>query len=100
MKTTIKKQDGSMVAILEGRLDTASSSEVEQDLSPLMECSGQDIILDCTLLTYISSSGLRIFLNILKSGKAKGSKVFVKGLNADLRNIFTITGFIKLFDFK
>lgn len=100
MKTTIKEQDGNLVAILEGRLDTAAAPQTEKDLKAIYDCSGQDIILDCTELTYISSSGLRLFLGVQKTAKLKGSHVYIKGINNEIRNVFAMTGFINLFEFK
>ncbi len=100
MRTTIQELDGNVVAILEGRLDTAASAQTEKALSPLLDCEGKDIVIDCTGLEYISSSGLRIFLSILKSAKAKGGHVFIKGISDDIRAVFTMTGFINLFEFK
>jgi len=100
MKTTIQEQDGNMIAILEGRLDTAASPETEKAMSPLLDCEGKDIIIDCTNLEYISSSGLRIFLGILKSAKPKGCHVYIKGISDDIRAVFAMTGFINLFEFK
>jgi len=100
MKTTIEEKNGAMVASFEGRLDTAASVQTAKDIEPLNDCSGQDIILDCTHLDYIASSGLRLFLGVLKDAKVKGSKVYVKGLNNDLKSVFAMTGFINLFEFK
>lgn len=100
MKTTILEKDGNLVAVFEGRLDTAAAPQCEQDLKPLNDCDGKDVVLDCTELSYISSSGLRLFLGVLKNAKPKGSHVFITGMNADLRNVFTMTGFINLFEFK
>ena len=100
MKTTILEKDGALVAVFEGRLDTAASVQTSKDLEPLNACSGQDIILDCTHLEYISSSGLRLFLGVLKNAKPKGSIVFLTGLNDDLKSVFAMTGFINLFEFK
>ena len=100
MTTTIQEQDGVLVARFEGRLDTAAAPQTEIDLKPLMEAAGKDIILDCTELSYISSSGLRLFLSVLKTAKPKGGHVYITGMNNDIRNIFTMTGFINLFEFK
>ncbi len=100
MKTTFKEEEKNFVMYFEGRLDTAASSEVEQNMSPLYDCEGHDIILDCTNLEYISSSGLRLFLGLLKAAKPKGSHVYLRGLNEDLRQVFVMTGFINLFEFK
>ena len=100
MRTTIQEQDGNVVAILEGRLDTAAAAETEKAMSPLLDCEGQHIVLDCTGLEYISSSGLRIFLSILKSAKAKGGHVYISNINEDVRGVFAITGFNNIFEFK
>ena len=100
MKTTFKEENGNYVMYFEGRLDTAAAPKVEQEMQPLYDCTGHDVILDCTNLEYISSSGLRLFLGLLKIAKPKGSHVFITGLNDDLRQVFAMTGFINLFEFK
>jgi anti-anti-sigma factor len=99
MKTTIQEQEGKLVAMFEGRLDTAAAVQTEQDIKPLKDSTGKDIILDCTNLEYISSSGLRLFLSILKDAKSKGGKVYVKNIGNSIREVFTMTGFINLFEF-
>lgn len=99
MKTTIQEQDGNMVAILEGSLDTAAAPETEKALRSLNDVEGKDIILDCTSLEYISSAGLRIFLGILQNMEEKGGHVYIKGISDDVRAIFTITGFSNIFEF-
>lgn len=100
MTTVLKEENNDLVMYFEGRLDTASSPETEMAIAPLKESTGRNIILDCTKLDYISSSGLRIFLNILKSAKAKGDHVYIRGTSNDIRAVFVMTGFINLFEFK
>ena len=100
MKVTIQEQDGNMVAMLEGILDTASAAETEKAMSPLNDVEGKDIIIECTGLEYISSAGLRIFLGILQNAQAKGGHVYIQGINDKVRTIFAITGFINIFQFK
>ena len=100
VKTTIEEQGGNMVAILEGSLDTAAVPETEEAMSPLCNCEGRDIIIDCTGLTYISSGGLRIFLTVLQKAGEKGGQVFIKGMSNDVRAVFAMTGFINIFKFK
>lgn len=100
MKTIIQEENNNQVIYFEGRLDTSASSQVQQEVQPIIDNVKSDIILDCTKLDYISSSGLRIFLSILKSAKPLDKHVYIKGLNNDLRQVFTMTGFINLFEFK
>ena len=99
MKTTIQELDDKLVAILEGSLDTAVAAETEKAMIPLYNVEGKDIIIDCTLLDYISSAGLRIFLGILQSAEEKGGHVFIKGINEIVREVFAITGFDNIFEF-
>ena len=100
MKTTIQEQDGNMIAYLEGSLDTSTAPETEKAMRPLYECEGKDIIFDCTGLTYISSAGLRIFLDVLKTTEGKGGHVYIQNVTDAVHTIFTITGFSNIFEFK
>ena len=99
MKTTFKEEEGNYVMYFEGRLDTAAASQVAEEVKPLYDCAGHNIILDCSKLEYISSSGLRIFLSVLKNAKLTNSTVSIRALSAELRNVFAITGFTSLFQF-
>lgn len=100
MNTTILEKDGNLVAVFEGRLDTAAAIKTEQEVRPLYDNVDHDIVLDCTAMEYISSSGLRIFLNILKNMKPKGRHVYIQGISKELRTVFDMTGFTNLFEFK
>jgi anti-anti-sigma factor len=100
MKTKIEQIDGKYVATLNGEMDTAAAVEAEEVLKPLYQSNGKDVIIDCTDLEYIASSGLRILLSILKGAKASGSRVIMKGVNEDIKNVFRLTGFISIFEFE
>ncbi len=100
MNARIEELEGKYVATLEGELDTAAAAEVEEVLQPLYEAGGKDVIIDCKGLEYIASSGLRILLGILKSAKASGSKVTLRDVNDDIKNVFKLTGFISIFNFE
>ena len=100
MNTKFEEIDGKYVATLEGELDTAAAVEVEKVLKPLYQSDGKDVVIDCAALEYISSSGLRILLNILKGAKATGSKVVMRHVNDDIKKVFKLTGFISIFEFE
>lgn len=100
MTTTIQETDGRLFAILSGELDTAAARETELALQPLLKSEGKPVVIDCTSLEYISSSGLRILLGILKQSKACGSSVTLKNVNDVIREVLELTGFVSLFEFE
>ena len=100
MKTTSQQSEDKYLITLEGEMDTAAAVEVEKQLQPLYNTNGQDVIIDCSKLEYIASSGLRILISILKGAKAGGSRVVLKDVNDDIKTVFKLTGFINIFDFE
>lgn len=99
MTTTIKEQNGEIVAFFEGSLDTAAAQKTEKDIQPLLTAD-KNIVLNCEKLEYISSSGLRIILQILKAAKLRGLHVSATGMNKDILKVFTLTGFNNLLELK
>jgi len=100
MNTRIEEIDGKYIATLVGEMDTAAATEAEALLKPLYTSNGKDVIIECQDLEYIASSGLRILLSILKGAKACGSKVVMRHVNDDIKNVFRLTGFINIFEFE
>jgi len=98
MTINIVNEGNTIVACLAGRLDTAASAEITPDFDSLAEQAAGHIVLDCSELAYISSSGLRLFLGLRKASAAKGGKLQVRNINNDIRQVFMMTGFISLFE--
>ena len=100
MKTTVEEKDGVITVVFEGRMDTKSTPEVEEDLKPLFDSESQEIVIDCSNLEYVASSGLRVFLSIAIESQSKGKHVTIKGMNSFVSNLFEMSGFTDLFDFE
>ena len=96
----INEENEGLRAIFEGRLDTPAAVKAQQEVEPLIENADKTIILDCTNLEYISSSGLRLFLTIRKEAGSKGGKVIIENINEDIRKVFMMTGFFNLFEIR
>ncbi|MFP4528952.1 MAG: STAS domain-containing protein [Candidatus Kapaibacterium sp.] len=90
-----KKGDFTIVSP-KGRLDVTSSVEFDKELGEITK-SEKSIIVDCSELEYISSTGLRVFLSYLKKIGAAGGKFHICALNDNLKEIFDISGFTKIF---
>ena len=100
METKIQVLDNQIVATLVGELDTAAAIEMESMLKPLFENQDCDVVIDCTQLEYIASSGLRILLSILKQAKSHDCNLVLKNVNDDIKDVFRMTGFINIFQFE
>lgn len=99
MTLQIKQENDNITAILNGRLDTAAAQQFAIDIEPLMDNADKHITLDCSQLTFISSSGLRLFLSLRKASIAKGGEITITGVSPEIKQVFTITGFYSLFKF-
>ncbi|MBQ3705809.1 MAG: STAS domain-containing protein [Clostridia bacterium] len=91
MKIT-KQQDGStMVVALEGRLDMSSAPELDKELETGL---GQikELILDCSKMEYITSSGLRVLLKARRN-MAMGGELIVRNASDIVKEVFEVTGF-------
>ena len=78
MKTEITRNENEVVVLLSGRLDTPAAQEIAPQMNELAAEADRTIILDCSDLSYISSSGLRIFLSLRKASLGiDGLKFFI-----------------------
>jgi anti-sigma B factor antagonist len=96
----IKEQSSGLLAMVNGRLDTPAAVKAQQEITPLLENADKEIVLDCSNLEYISSSGLRLFLTIRKEASTKGGKVIIENISEEIRKVFMMTGFFNLFEIR
>ena len=76
---------------VEGRLDTATAPELEQELAEVID-DAEELVFDLENLEYMSSAGLRILLATQKKMAEKGGMKVTK-VNDVIMEIFDITGF-------
>jgi anti-anti-sigma factor len=100
MNTQIQEQNGTYVVTLTGWLDTNEASQFLEDMKPLEDNIGKAIVIDCKELEYICSLALRGLLKLKKMSAAEGGSLILKNVTGEVQKIFTMTGFIKLFDIQ
>lgn len=100
MQMTYSDFDGIGVVGIVGRLDTTTYSDLETYLNSLYSKGVNQLVLDCTRMDYVSSSGLRVFLLALKRLKATGGSLVICGLQPTIHNVFEISGFLSIFNIK
>lgn len=91
------KKDKAFVIILEGRLDSTNSGEMEKKFISLLEKGEKNLLIDFSALDYISSAGLRVMLMAAKKSKAAGGKVVLASLTDNVKEVFDIAGFSSIF---
>ncbi|MDR0708734.1 MAG: STAS domain-containing protein [Spirochaetaceae bacterium] len=91
--TITKNQIGEKLVIsLEGRLDTTTAPELQEQLIPEFD-KAKHIQLDFKQIVYVSSAGLRILLLGEKTAKAKGGTMSLVNVSPEIQEIFVMTGF-------
>ena len=87
-----KKQEGtSLTVVLQGRLDTTTSPELELSLKESLP-GVTELVMDLEGLEYISSAGLRVLLSAQKQMNKQG-RMQLLHVNETVREIFEVTGF-------
>lgn len=97
MDIKIEKKETECVITIVGRLDTVNAATLQKQLDALTDAEAVHVVIDCAGLEYISSSGLRAFISILKRARKNGGEVKVLNLNSNVKEVFDMTNFSALF---
>ena len=79
---------------LEGRLDTTSAPDLDQEIKASI-AGISELIFDFEALEYISSAGLRVLLSAQKIMNNQGSMKILH-VNDIVMEVFDVTGFVNL----
>jgi len=79
--------------------DTSTSEEIQGEIMALLENGDANVIVDMSECSFVSSAGLRGFLMTSKEADVKNVKLVLSGLNYDVKEVMTISGFDSFFQF-
>jgi anti-sigma B factor antagonist len=97
MKINVLQKIDYTLVIIQGRLDTITAGDFENKIMEILGGGVTKLLLDCSNLTYISSSGLRVFLVAQKKMLATGGILRICCLKPEIKDIFDISGFSVIF---
>ncbi len=97
MKIKKDKVGDFLILKIEGRVDTVHSSFLEEEVNQLFDNGEKNLIFNCDEMSYISSSGLRVFLVAQKKAIAQKGKLYLCNMQPAIREVFRISGFSNLF---
>ena len=84
---------------INGRLDTVTSAQLDEAIKQ-ENVSEATVILDFAAVEYISSAGLRLLLALKRRFDDEGKAMEVHNINAVVREVFRVTGFINTLTVK
>ena len=79
-------------------LDSSNNAQEQEKILAIFE-KGDNVILDMTDCTYVSSAGLRVMLYSYKVANSKELKLYLIGVCDEVRDVMSMTGFEKFFEF-
>ena len=91
MNITKTRNENALTVALEGRLDTMTAPQLEEELKDALD-GVSELTFDLEKLDYVSSAGLRVLLSTQKTMNAQGS-MKVTHPNEIIADIFEVTGF-------
>ena len=95
MTIEVKKEERTLKLAMKGRLDTMTAPQLEEAFCN-RPADIRHLIMDCSDLEYMSSAGLRVLLMAHKTMVGQGGTVIIRGANAEIKEVFAITGFSQI----
>ena len=80
-----------------GRLDSRAAPPAEENFGRVLGSGAPRLAVDLSHIDYISSAGLRVLLVVAKKVQQAKGKVVLFGLVPNVREVFSISGFDRIF---
>lgn len=80
-----------------GEIDIYTSPEFKSRVLEAFGTRESDILIDCTDLEYVDSTGLGVLIYILKELKEKKYKIYLENVKANIKKLLDITKLDKMF---
>ncbi len=93
METQVEEKGDVIVMRLKGRLDAASSPQLEKQIGGIIDTGHFKLVLDFSGVEYLSSSGMRLMLSVSKKLKNLEGKLVACNMHEDVMDVIKMTGF-------
>ena len=82
---------------IEGRIDGLTSKQIQTEIEEMLGTGVKNLILDFAGVYYLSSAGIRVFINEMKRINIAGGQMFFVALSSHIMEIFKISGLCTVF---
>lgn len=93
MAVDFERNEGNIVIQTPARVDSSNALQFQEDMSGVIDTGDAVVVLDMGRLSYISSAGLRVILQVAKTTRRQNAGFAVCGLSPTVREVFEISGF-------
>jgi len=93
--TQIIKEGGKTIIKTGARIDTMNANQFEENIQPALSNGGADIEMDCSELTYMASSGLRIIQKTMRTVMQHKGQFKITNVSPEIYKVLVMTGFTK-----
>lgn len=87
-----------LIIKLAGEIDIYTAPKLKEALVPHTREENNVLIVDLTEVNYMDSTGLGVFISVLKSTRENGSSFQIVNLQERVLRLFTITGLDEIMD--
>ena len=100
MEITVRPIDSYDIVIINGRIDSFTAPELSEKLNKITSDNRYKIILDLSDVVFVSSAGLRVFIDIQKICKKNNQgEVILVNIPPRVYETLELAGFTPLFKF-
>ena len=98
MSLNIEDKGKAKIVMLEGKLDVNLSVSLESELDALIDSGSNNLILEISKVEYLSSSGIRVFINMMRKVKDKNGRLVLASIPASIKKILKTVDLEDLFE--
>lgn len=93
MEAQVEEKGDVIVVRVQGRLDAASSPQLEKKINSIIESGHFKLILNLEEVDYLSSAGMRLMLSVSRKLKHLEGKIVACSLNDEIMDVIKMAGF-------
>ncbi|MEI0531726.1 STAS domain-containing protein [Brachyspira pilosicoli] len=98
MSLNIEDKGKAKIVMLEGKLDVNLSVSLESELDALIDSGSNNLILEISKVEYLSSSGIRVFINMMRKVKDKNGRLVLASVPGSIKKILKTVDLEDLFE--
>ncbi len=99
MEIKILSTDKPTTVAIIGRIDTVTASDFQMQMEAILAKHPQDLLMNCTELSFLSSAGLRALFMLTRNAQTAKVSITLQGVIPIIREVLKISGFDNFFKF-